>query len=236
VSPSPAAAGREPAPRGRALVVTAAGASARMAGGDKKEYRDLRGVPVLARAILPFLAFGGFAPIIVTVPPGDARRAAELLRPHLDAARLLFVEGGGTRQESVRRALEAIAEGGGAGSVLIHDGARPWITPAVIGRVLAAAEARGACVPVVEVSEALKRAGEDGVVEAHEPRGAYRLAQTPQGFRFDAIRAAHGRALIEGLRFVDDAEVYAAFVGPVAWVPGDPSNRKVTWPSDLEGA
>jgi len=206
-----------------------------MAGGGKKEYQTLRGIPVLARSLLPFLALGSFSPIIVTVPSGHGGRVAALLQPHVPVSSLRFVEGGRTRQQSVLRALQALAASAPA-CVLIHDGARPWVTSDLIQRVRAAAESRGACVPVVEVSEALKRVDDRGVVVAHEPRHAYRLAQTPQGFGFPAILEAHERAHREGRQCVDDAELYGAFIGPVAWVPGDPVNRKITWPHDLEAS
>jgi 2-C-methyl-D-erythritol 4-phosphate cytidylyltransferase len=234
VSPAPAHAHSETDPPhgGCALIVTAAGSSSRMAGG-KKEYRELCGVPVLARALMPFLSLGCFSPIIITIPPGHGARAAALLGPHVPVSQIRFVEGGRTRQHSVLRALRALAEAAPA-CVLIHDGARPWAAPDLIGRVLAAAERHGACVPVVEVSEAMKQTDDNGMVVAHVPRHAYRLAQTPQGFRFGAILGAHERAHREGVQCVDDAELYGAFVGPVAWVPGDPVNRKITWPHDLE--
>jgi 2-C-methyl-D-erythritol 4-phosphate cytidylyltransferase len=203
--------------------------------GCKKEYLDVRGVPVLARALQPFLSMGSFSPIIVTVQAGHEARAAALVSPHLPVGSLRFIEGGLTRQRSVLQALRALA-GSRPGFVLIHDGARPWVTPDLIGRVRASAESKGACVPVVEVSEAMKRVDGGGMVVAHEPRHAYRLAQTPQGFRFDAILEAHERAHRENRQCADDAELYGAYIGPVAWVPGDPANRKITWPHDLEQA
>jgi 2-C-methyl-D-erythritol 4-phosphate cytidylyltransferase len=216
-----------------AAIVTAAGASARMGSRGKKEYQDLDGVPVLARALLPFLSCGRFSRIIVTIPPGDSVRAAGLLGPHVTLDSVRFVEGGRTRQESVYRALRALAEPAPT-FVLIHDGARPWIDTSLIERVLAATEKHGACIPAMEVAEAVKLAGDDGMSLRHFPRHAIRLAQTPQGFRFDAILSAHEKARLGGARCADDAELYDLFAGPVAWVPGEPSNRKITWPHDIE--
>jgi 2-C-methyl-D-erythritol 4-phosphate cytidylyltransferase len=107
------------------------------------------------------------------------------------------------------------------------------------------AERHGACVPVVEVTEAVKEigrergsgsdAGQDGApfVLRHLPRRLLRFAQTPQGFSYPRILAAHERARVEGLSFVDDAEVFDRFAGPVAWVTGDPANRKITFADDL---
>jgi 2-C-methyl-D-erythritol 4-phosphate cytidylyltransferase len=221
-----------------AAVVTAAGASTRM-GGAKKEFRALGGVPVLALAVRPFLA-AGMVRVVVTLPPGRVAEAAALLAAHVDTAALLLVEGGGTRQESVRRGLLALADEP-PDLVLIHDGARPWLASDLLSRVRDAAARFGACVPVVEVTEAVKEldeaapeAGMPPLVLRHVPRQRLRFAQTPQGFSYPRILAAHQRALAEGLSFVDDAEVFDRFDGPVAWVAGDWANRKITFVDDLE--
>jgi 2-C-methyl-D-erythritol 4-phosphate cytidylyltransferase len=217
-----------------AAVVTAAGASTRM-GGTKKEFRSLDGLPVLVLAVRPFLA--GARRVVVTLPPGRLPEAAALLSPHLDLSAIALVEGGATRQESVRRGLLALADDP-PDLVLIHDGARPWLSARLLARVLAATERHDACVPVLEASEAVKEidpaAGAAAFVRRHLPRHAIALAQTPQGFAYRGILAAHEKARAEGLSFVDDAEVYARFAGPVAWVPGDSANRKITFVEDLE--
>ena len=230
-----------PAPR-CAAVVTAAGASARMGGAAKKEFLAIGGVPVLALAVRPFLA-AGMERVVVTLPAGRLADAAALLAPHVDVAALTLVEGGDTRQESVRRGLLALADDP-PDLVLVHDGARPWLAPDLLKRVADAADRFGACVPVVEVAEAVKEVGGEAggaggpadapLVLRHLPRHTLRFAQTPQGFAYPRILAAHERARAEGLSFVDDAEVYARFAGPVAWVPGDGANRKITLVEDLE--
>jgi 2-C-methyl-D-erythritol 4-phosphate cytidylyltransferase/2-C-methyl-D-erythritol 4-phosphate cytidylyltransferase/2-C-methyl-D-erythritol 2,4-cyclodiphosphate synthase len=221
-----------------AAVVTAAGASTRI-GGTKKEFRAIGGVPVLALAVRPFLA-AGMVRVVVTLPAGKIDEAAALLAPHVDIAALVLVEGGGTRQESVRRGLLALADDP-PDLVLIHDGARPWLAPELLGRVRDAAARFGACVPVVEVTEAVKELdpaapGADAppLVLRHVPRQRLRFAQTPQGFSYPRILAAHQQALAKGLSFVDDAEVFDRFDGPVAWVSGDWANRKITFAEDLE--
>jgi 2-C-methyl-D-erythritol 4-phosphate cytidylyltransferase len=221
-------------PHGFAALVTAAGASERMGDSTKKEYRCLEGIPVLARSILPFVSDPRFSRMVVTVPPGHTAEAAGLLRPHLDISRIRIVEGGATRQESVYLGLRALSDAPPS-IVLIHDGARPWVTSALIDRVAAAAEARGACVPIIEVAEAVKEAGDSGIILRHLRRHALRFAQTPQGFSFGKILTAHEKARARGVGCVDDGEVYDQFAGPVAWVPGDPANRKITYPHDLEG-
>jgi 2-C-methyl-D-erythritol 4-phosphate cytidylyltransferase len=205
-----------------------------MGGRTKKEYRLIGQVPVLARAVLPFLQ-EGFSPVVVTVPRGHLQEAAALLGQHLPLEDLRVVEGGATRQESVLLGLRSLVEASPA-VVLIHGRAPSWMTPDLVRRVAAAVQSHGACVPVVEVSEAVKQVGQSDIVLQHLPRGTIRLAQTPQGFSFARILAAHEKAAAAGAFCVDDAEVYALFDGPVAWIEGEPDNRKITRERDLEGA
>jgi 2-C-methyl-D-erythritol 4-phosphate cytidylyltransferase len=231
-------------PEDCAVIVTAAGASLRMGSAVKKEYRSLHGVPVLAHALLPFFSLPWISSIVVIVPPGDCAAVRQLLTPHASHApldRIQLVEGGATRQESVYLGLLALRPSE-PGFVLIHDGARPWVDAALISRVRDMAVAKGACVPVTEPAEAVKQveAGRAeagpaaaGRIVAHLPRHAIRMAQTPQGFSFPRILAAHEKARSRGTPCADDGEVYALFEGEVAWVEGSIDNRKITWPSDL---
>ncbi len=215
-----------------AVVVTAAGRSSRMGGAQKKEYRSLDGKPVLAHAIAPFLLHEP-SELIITVPPGDMDCVKSLLAPYMPAGLVLTtVEGGRTRQESVLRALRALRSRAPE-LVLIHDGARPWASEPLVAAVLEAAARFGACVPVVELTEAVKETDAAGWIVRHVPRHTIRIAQTPQGFVFASILSAHERAAQEGAACVDDAEVFALFGGPVATVPGDAANRKITFAHDL---
>jgi 2-C-methyl-D-erythritol 4-phosphate cytidylyltransferase len=217
-----------------AAIVTAAGASRRMGGRTKKEYRLIAGIPVLVRSVQPFLD-AGFAPVVITIPAGHADEAAALLRPHISLDDVRLVEGGETRQESVFLGLRSLEQDAPL-IVLIHDGARPWASAELLQRVASAAERYGACVPVTEVPEAVKEVGQSGIILRHLRRRTIRFAQTPQGFRYDRILDAHRKAREAGASCVDDGEVFEQFAGPVVWVPGDPDNRKITREGDLEGA
>jgi 2-C-methyl-D-erythritol 4-phosphate cytidylyltransferase len=216
-----------------AALITAAGRSRRMGDGLKKEYGDLQGVPVLAHAVRPFVLSSEFSRILISVPPGDLDRARSLLSPHVDAESIGMIEGGETRQQSVFLGLKALASDPPL-AVLIHDGARPWISLEIIERVLEAAVRSGACVPLVESAEAVKLVEGSGAISRHFPRGAVKVAQTPQGFHFREILAAHEKAARDGFICVDDAEIYARYQGAVAWVAGDVANRKLTYPHDWE--
>ena len=118
--------------------------------------------------------------------------------------------------------------------VLIHDAARPFVSPAVISRAIEAAGRHGAAVPVIPVTDTIKLVGETGNVEATPERARLRIAQTPQAFRYDVILDAHRRAARDGRSdFTDDAAL-AEWAGlTVATFEGDASNMKLTTPEDF---
>lgn len=213
-------------------VITSAGSSQRWGGTEKKEYAALGGRPVLAHAVLPFLDVDPEMILVLTVPAGHVERVGKLLAAHLPPARLRLVEGGSSRQASVHLGLESLCDDPPE-LVLIHDGARPWVSAALIRRVVEAARLHGACVPVLEPCEAPKLVGPSGLVLADLSRHLVQLAQTPQGFLFERILEAHRRAGADARAHLDDAGVYAAFCGPVWTVAGEPANRKITYPRDL---
>ncbi len=214
-----------------AVVVTAAGKSERFGGG-KKEYRPLGGSTVLANSLSAFLDLPGLVALVVTVPPGGAPDARAALGPGL-AGRVRFVEGGSSRRESVLSGLRALADVD-PDLVLVHDGARPFVTRDLAERVARAASASEAIVPLVPLVDTPKEVDADGLVVRHPPRGLTRAAQTPQGFCYRKLLAAHETAHAEGRDFTDDAELYAAYAGPVRFVEGESSNRKITFPGDLD--
>jgi 2-C-methyl-D-erythritol 4-phosphate cytidylyltransferase/2-C-methyl-D-erythritol 2,4-cyclodiphosphate synthase len=208
-----------------AVIIVAAGRGNRMGGEVPKQWQILAGRPVLAHAIDAFLA-AGLSPVMLALHPDDRARAAPLLRPGVET-----VAGGDTRAASVRNALDALS-GRGIARVLIHDGARPLVGPAMIARLLAALQVAPAAAPAVPVTDALWR-GAAGHVQAAVPREGLFRAQTPQGFDFEAIRAAHA-AHPGGA--ADDVEVARAAGLDVRIVEGDEDNIKLTWPGDFARA
>jgi 2-C-methyl-D-erythritol 4-phosphate cytidylyltransferase len=234
-----------------AALITAAGSSSRM-GGVKKEYcvldpscTDDQGNPltVLGAAVLAFASCGEIGPIVITVPPeGEAAARASLPRSLAAQNRVNFTPGGRTRRESVHKALSFL-ETLEIGYVLIHDGARPWVSAALIRQVISAAAQRRAVIPLVRVIETPKEVdrfpgpGETGVIRRHLRRAEVGTAQTPQGFAFPDILRAHEKAALKektkGFEYTDDAEVWADFIGPVAVIPGEIENRKITFKEDL---
>ncbi len=216
-----------------AALVTGAGLSTRMGPGMKKEYRRLDGIPVLARSMAVFQNTGLFTAMAVTVPPGQVEQAQNLVAPFVKSGNILFVEGGLTRRDSVFLGLSAL-RGLAIEYVLIHDAARPWITPELIRLVLKETVEHGAVIPVIHVTDAVVETTSDGRVGTHLAKNVLRGVQTPQGFRYQEIFRAHQAARREGGEYYDDAQVFLAGGGSVFTVPGDPANRKITYTHDLE--
>ncbi len=204
-------------------IIVAGGRGTRF-GGVPKQWRLLAGRPVAAHALEAFGA-AGIGRLVLVHHPQDAAEAQALARPGLR-----FAPGGATREQSVRAGLEALA-GDPPDAVLIHDGARPCVTPGLIRRVAGALSRHEGAAPALPLTDALWRGGD--AVEGTVPREGLWRAQTPQGFRFRAILAAH-RSHPGGA--ADDVEV-ARWAGlAVAIVPGEEDNLKVTHPGDLDRA
>ena len=194
-------------------LIVAAGRGLRAGGGVPKQWRTLHGRAVAAHAAA---AFAGRVDALIAVIHPDDRAAAEAALPGI-----LLVVGGDTRAASVAAGLAAV----GTDLVLIHDGARPLVPGAVIDRVRAALEAGASgAAPALAVTDALWSGS--ATVEAVRPRDGLWRAQTPQGFRTAAIRAAHDRA---GPAASDDVEVALAAGMEVRIVPrrrGEPEDHR----------
>ncbi|WP_170432364.1 bifunctional 2-C-methyl-D-erythritol 4-phosphate cytidylyltransferase/2-C-methyl-D-erythritol 2,4-cyclodiphosphate synthase [Ruegeria arenilitoris] len=207
-----------------AAIIVAAGRGLRAGGGLPKQWRPLAGRRVADWTIERIKAQ---VPLVVLVlSPDDPEAWAEF------ADRGLILAPGGTdRAESVRNGLQALADRG-VSKVLIHDVARPCVSARVIGDVLATLDTHAAAAPGLAVTDALWT-GENDQVTGTRDRASLFAAQTPQGFRYDAIVAAHA-AHPGGA--ADDVEVARAAGIDVAIVPGDADNLKITRPEDFARA
>lgn len=218
----------EAAPRAAAVIV-AAGSGRRMgdaAGGVRKQYLEVLGEPVLRRAVRAFTEHPRVAEVVVVLPAEDVEAPPAWLAD----LPVRLVAGGAERGDSVWNGLQAVA--GDAEVVLVHDGARPFVAPEVIDRVLAAAREGGA-IAAVRVTDTIKEAGEDGVILSTPDRSRLWQAQTPQGFPLAALREAYRAARREGWRATDDAALCERVGIPVRVVEGAPENLKITRPADL---
>jgi len=231
----------EARPTAAALIV-AAGRGTRMGEGLPKQYRDLSGVPVITRTIAAFDAHPSVGQIVVVIHPDDAEVFAAACPTPVTP--LLVVHGGATRDLSVRAGLAAVT---GSELVLIHDGARPLVQRHVIDGVLQALQTHDGAAPALAVTDALWRGDglADGLVTGVQDRAGLWRAQTPQGFRLEAIRAAHAALerpvaddapddLADDL--ADDVAVARAYGLDVAITQGDEANLKLTSPGDFERA
>ena len=201
--------------------------------GVKKELALVDGKPVLRIVTDLFAASGIFSHIVITYPK-DMSDVETRYREVIGGIGIepLFVRGGETRQESVFNGLNALASNP-VDYVLIHDAARPWVSLELIETVFRGAKEYGACIPVLPHVDASKCIGPDGVITEHLRRGTIAGAQTPQGFRFADIFAAHKDAKAKGEEYPDDAEAYHHSIGPVHTVPGEGTNRKITYRYDV---
>lgn len=216
-----------------ALIVAAGqGTRAAEAGAPPKQFRQLGGEPMLLRALRPFLDHPRIDSVQVVIGSGQGPLYAAAI-PHHPKLRPP-VEGGASRQVSVRKGIAALIAAN-PGRVLIHDGARPFVSAALIDRVANALGRAEAVVPALPVSSTLKRIDGDRVT-ATVARDGLQAVETPQGFAFAVIDAAHRRAAGTEGDFTDDAAV-AEWAGvPVIAVAGDPGNVKLTTPADLAAA
>jgi 2-C-methyl-D-erythritol 4-phosphate cytidylyltransferase / 2-C-methyl-D-erythritol 2,4-cyclodiphosphate synthase len=215
-----------------AAVIVAAGAGVRAGGERPKQYQAIGGKPVLRHTVEAFLRHPGIARVQVVIGEGHEafydQAVGELPLPRP-------VLGGATRQLSVARGLKAL-RGDAPDLVLIHDGARPFVSATIISHVIAHLDRHVAVIPALPVTDTLKRAKGNVVVETVDRTGLWAV-QTPQGFRFDAITQAHGRAgEAAEAGFSDDASI-AEWAGiDVALIPGSPDNTKVTSAEDIATA
>jgi len=137
------------------------------------------------------------------------------------------VRGGERRRDSVRAGLDALAD---CDYVVVHDGARPLVTKALIDAALAGARETGAALCAVPVSDTVKRTDDAGLVRSTVSRAGLWLAQTPQAFRTELLLRAHEATEIDA---TDDAALVELLGEPVRVVMGSPRNLKVTTPADL---
>jgi len=210
-------------------LVVAAGRGTRLGATLPKQYLPVAGKPLLRHSLDALTAHPGVARVRVVYNPDDADDYA---RASAGLDLLSPVAGGAARQDSVRLGLESLEKLAPA-HVLIHDGARPFLDSGTIDRVLAALADAPAAVPALKLADTVKRADDGRVLETFDRTQLWR-AQTPQGFRYRDILAAHRAA--RGMDLPDDAAVAERAGLAVRLVAGSEDNVKVTTPDDLARA
>ncbi len=207
-----------------AAIIVAAGRGTRAGGDIAKQWQSLAGRRVIDWTLDAFRAAAGVDRIVLVLHPQEMHRAPEF--PDVTS-----VAGGESRSDSVRAGLQALSDADCA-TVLIHDAARPLVSQRIISDVLTALKDAQGAAPALEVSDALWR-GAEGVVTGLQDRSGLYRAQTPQGFAFDAILAAHTSF---GGTAADDVEVARAAGIEVVMVPGEERNLKLTRATDFQRA
>jgi 2-C-methyl-D-erythritol 4-phosphate cytidylyltransferase/2-C-methyl-D-erythritol 2,4-cyclodiphosphate synthase len=216
-----------------AAVVVAAGRGLRVGGDLPKQYRQILGEPVIRPSLATLAGHAAISAVQPVIHPDDAA----LYQGATEGLTLLpIVHGGASRQASVCAGLEAL-ERHGPDLVLVHDAARPFASPALITRAIAAARMSGAAVPVIAVADTVKTVDAAGAVTGTIDRTHLRLVQTPQAFGFAALLDAHRRAKAVGRDdFTDDAAL-AAWAGlAVTTFEGEAGNVKLTTNDDFTRA
>lgn len=214
-------------------VIVAAGEGKRMGGGTSKPFLSVGGQPLIVRTLARFVESRTVQKIIVVAAQEEIARCENLVRSHprLSGKEYLFQPGGARRQDSVSQGLmrlDADCE-----VVVIHDGARPLVSPSLIDRCVEAAWKDGAVVVGIPVRDTIKIVSSDRHIQETPARDSLWEIQTPQVFRAEIIREAYSRAVREGTEATDDAMLVERLGRRVTLLEGDRTNIKITVPEDL---
>jgi len=211
------------------VVIPAAGKGKRMKAGINKQFIELRNEPVIVRTLKIFEQDDWCSGIILVVNETEREQFRELLERYSIKKVIAMASGGAERQHSVYNGLRAVKN---SEIVLIHDGARPFVTIEKIHELVQAAKKNGAAIVAVPVKDTIKKVYDSYVDETVE-RSSLWAVQTPQAFRVSLILKAHERALLEGYIGTDDASLIERLGGKVQVIEGDYRNIKLTTPDDL---
>jgi len=204
-------------------------------GGDlAKPFLPIAGRPLVLRTLDRMFAAKTVEQVVLVVAAEEMGRCRALLGAdaQLSHRPYLLQAGGGTRQQSAQRGLARI--GADINIVIIHDGARPFVSAALIDRCVASAAVHGAVVVGLPALNTIKLVGDDHWIRSTPDRGLLWEIQTPQIFQRDLIVTAHQWAVRRGIDATDDAMVVELMGKPVFVVEGERSNLKITVPEDLQ--
>jgi 2-C-methyl-D-erythritol 4-phosphate cytidylyltransferase len=204
-----------------------------------KQFTELAGIPILIHTLRTFAAVEAVSEIWIALRENELAGFGERLANEVKNGlkkKVTMVVGGEHRQQSVQHALNAVSAAPDD-IVLVHDAVRPLVTPEIIHDVIEAAKKYGAAIaglPAVDTVKQVERTSEGAIVKSTIPRAGVVLAQTPQGFRYSAIKKAFDEAAADGFNGTDEASLAERAGYEVAVVMGSPRNIKITNPSDME--
>ena len=213
-------------------VIVAAGESKRMGGDLPKTLMNLAGRPLILRTLDRFAA-SQIRRAILVVPEKQRQKFEQIIRSdrELSGLECVLESGGARRQDSVRRGLSRLDKD--CEVAVIHDGARPLVSPDLIDRCVELALKEGAAVVGVPVRDTIKAVSKSRKIDSTPPRDSLWEIHTPQAFRVEIIREAHLRAEQEGIEATDDAMLVERLGKTVAVLEGERSNLKITTPEDF---
>jgi len=216
-----------------AVVIPAGGVGRRLGSRTPKQFLRLGRASILALAAGHFARHPAVSDVVVAAPAEHLARTQRALAGVRGGARVQVVAGGVERQESVWLGMQAVPDS--AAVIVVHDAVRPFLTRALIDRVVAAARRGGAAICARPIAETVKRV-RGGVVETTIDRSALWAVQTPQAFRAPLLREAHEKARRDGFLGTDESMLVERLGQPVIVVPGVPENVKITTSDDLRRA
>lgn len=214
------------------LIIASAGAGTRLGSDDEKALVPLLGRPILAWTLLAFDDFHEIGERLVVVPPGREEVFRKRVVEPLELQReVQLVAGGEERQDSVANGLAALS--GNTKWVLVHDAARPLVSPALIRRVIDILHEGEAVVPALPPRDSVARMGFESWIKEYEDRSQLLAVQTPQGFALRVLEYAYEKARNDEHRGTDEASLVLRSRHPVSWTEGEARNLKITYPEDL---
>jgi 2-C-methyl-D-erythritol 4-phosphate cytidylyltransferase len=212
-------------------LIASAGKGSRMQSGIEKPYLTIGSKPILAHTLAALDLCQEIDEYVIIVDPGRQTDCRHLVVDRYGFTRVRkIVQGGETRQESVYQGLKSL--NADTTTVVVHDAARPCVTPNLVSSSLQVCASSGAALVAVPVKDTVKSVV-DGIVTGTPDRRTLWLAQTPQTFSFDVLLRAHEQALEDGFVGTDDAALVERMGHQVHVVAGDYENFKVTTPEDL---
>jgi len=216
------------------LILLAAGTGKRAGGRLPKQFQKIKGKPLLVFSFEKFAKVKGISEAVIAFPPGKEIFARKLLGNVAGKfAKVEFVAGGKTRQQSVFNALHALSPK--ITHVLVHDAARPFVNPKNVSKLLRMLRTHAAVILASPAADTVKQVA-GGAIRKTLDRSKIYLAETPQGFKKDLLLAAHRRAQKNRFAFSDDSALVEAMGRRVMICPSDGKNQKVTTAADLTEA
>lgn len=214
-------------------VIVAAGEGNRMGGGAPKIFLPLAGRPLILHTLARFAESQSVRRLILVASKGEIGKLEQLVRsdPAVAGLECLFQAGGARRQDSVGQGLERLDED--CEIVVVHDGARPLVSPRLIDRCVEQASREGAVVVGTPARDTIKVVSADRRVRETPPRDSLWEVQTPQVFRKEIIVRAYREAAREGVEATDDAMLVERLGINVSLLEGETTNLKITVPEDI---